>query len=105
MVNSAGIRSVLTSNLPTSAGEGILGVADVAFVGGALYALVNGGGCSHGNPSRPNGIYRIGADGSPTVVANLGAWQITHPVANPPADFEPEGRKFENLQGNTGWQY
>ena len=96
-VSPGGVRSVITTSLPTSAGEGILGVADVAFVGNTLYALVNGGGCSHGVPSLPNGIYRINANGSSSVVANLGAWQVTHPVANPPADFEPEGTWYSMI--------
>jgi hypothetical protein len=96
-VSPGGVRSVITTSLPTTAGEGILGVADVAFVGNTLYALVNGGGCSHGVPSLPNGIYRINANGSSSVVANLGAWQVTHPVANPPADFEPEGTWYSMI--------
>lgn len=91
------VRTVITDQLPTTAGEGVLGVADVAFVGNTLYALVNGGGCSHGVPSRPNGIYRVDMNGAATLVANLGAWQIAHPVANPPADFEPEGTWYNMI--------
>src|ERR1700733_1211617 len=30
--------------------NGVIGVTDVAFLNGDLYALVGGGGCSHGNP-------------------------------------------------------
>jgi hypothetical protein len=33
-----------------------VGVADLAFIGHTLYALLTGGGCSHGNPETPNGI-------------------------------------------------
>ena len=92
-ISSTGERTTLTSNLPTtvSAGGDILGVADVAFIGNALYALLNGAGCSHGVPTVPNGIVRINRDGTFTVIADLGSWQVLHPVANPPADFEPEG--------------
>lgn len=96
-VTPGGIRSTVTDQLPTSAGEGILGAADVAFVGSTLYVLINGGGCSHGVPSKPNGIYRINANGSSTLVANLGAWQQTHPVEKPPADFEPEGTWYSMI--------
>lgn len=90
-VSATGERQLITDGLPTSAGGGLLGVADVAFIGNTLYALINGGGCTHGVPTVPNGIVRINADGTFGVVANLGGWQVMHPVANPPADFEPEG--------------
>jgi hypothetical protein len=90
-VSATGVRTTVTHGLPTSAGEGILGVADVAFIGNTLYALINGGGCTHGVPDVPNGIVRINSNGSFNVVANLGAWQVSHPVTHPPADFEPEG--------------
>jgi hypothetical protein len=90
-VSSTGARTTVTDNLPTSVGAGLLGVADVAFIGNTLYALTNGGGCTHGVPSIPNGILKINSNGTFSVVANLGAWQATHPVANSPADFEPEG--------------
>ena len=68
----------------------ILGVADVAFIGNKLYALL-WAGCSHGVPEVPNGIVRINSDGTHTVIADIGAWQVAHPVANPGEDFEPEG--------------
>jgi hypothetical protein len=90
-VSSGGVRTTITDNLPTSGGPGVLGVADVAFIGNTLYALLNGGGCSHGVPTVPNGIVKINGNGTFNVVADLGSWQVTHPVANPPVDFEPEG--------------
>ena len=40
------------------------GVADVAFIGDTLYALLAGAGCSHGVLSIPNGIIRVNADGT-----------------------------------------
>jgi hypothetical protein len=90
-VSPGGTRTTVTDNLPTSGGPGVLGVADVAFMGNTLYALLNGGGCSHGVPTVPNGIVKINSNGTFSVVADLGSWQVTHPVANPAADFEPEG--------------
>lgn len=96
-VDSNGVRTTVTDELPSSNASEIIGgdvegVADVAFVGSTLYALVAGGGCSHGVSGHPNGVYRIGANGSPTLVADLGAYQQSHPVAHPEADdFEPEG--------------
>lgn len=78
------------------------GVADVAFIGNTLYALLNGAGCSHGVPTVPNGIVKINAGGTFTVVADLGSWQVSHPVANPPADLEPEGTWYSMISvGNT----
>jgi hypothetical protein len=70
----------------------VSGVADVAFIGNTLYALVGGGGCSHGVLNHPNGIYRVDGNNTPTLIADLGAYQMSHPVAHPEADdFEPDG--------------
>jgi hypothetical protein len=78
----------------TSANQGNLvsGVADVKFIGSTLYAITAGSGCSHGVPNTVNGVYRIGARGAVTLVANLSAFLASHPVANPNlGDFEPDG--------------
>jgi hypothetical protein len=67
-------------------------VADVAFVGNTLYALLAGAGCSHGHLDVDNGIVRVNPDGSTTQVANLSAFIKANPVANPDEDdFEPDG--------------
>jgi hypothetical protein len=97
MVNAAGTRTTITDNLPSSitsalVGGFISGVADVAFIDNTLYALLAGGGCSHGVASVPNGIVKVNADGSWTWVANLSDWLMSHPVAQPEEDdFEPDG--------------
>ncbi len=68
------------------------GVADVAFIGHRLYAVLAGAGCSHGHIGVDNGIIRVHRDGTTTQVADLSAFIKAHPVANPdPADFEPDG--------------
>ena len=96
-INANGFRSTVVGELPSSQtspalGSLISGVADVAFIGHTLYGLFAGAGCSHGVVGVPNGIFRVHADGSWNIVADLGAWQKTHPVARPEADdFEPEG--------------
>src|SRR5262249_36283548 len=84
----------------------ILGVADIAFMNGALYALVAGGGCSHGNPDIPNGIFRVDpTSGKSTLVANLGDYLKTHPAKyQSPDDFEPDGT-FYNLIALDGTLY
>jgi sugar lactone lactonase YvrE len=68
-------------------------VAAVAFIGNTLYALLVGGGCSHGNAKVPNGLFRVNRNqGTWTLVANLSHFVQTHPVKNPDVDdFEPDG--------------
>ncbi len=96
-IDQNGVRSTFVDNLPsaqTSANVGsfVSGVADVAFVGNTLYALLAGAGCSHGVPSLPNGIVRINSNGTFTLIADLSAFLQANPVANPePDDFEPDG--------------
>jgi len=72
-----------------------LGVADVAFVGSTLFAILAGGGCSHGNPKNPNGVIQVDVDrGTWRYVADLSAFLKATPVANPgPSldDWEPDG--------------
>lgn len=101
-VNAKGERSTVTDRLPTtiSTGGDILGAADVAFIGNNLYALL-WAGCSHGVPEFPNGIVRINSNGTHTVIADIGAWQVTHPAANTAADFEPEGNPFTMIVVNN----
>jgi eukaryotic-like serine/threonine-protein kinase len=49
-------------------GDG-LGPSDVAWIGGTLYGVIEGGGCTRGLPNDPAGIIRINANGSYTYVA------------------------------------
>ena len=96
-VTPNGTRTIVVRGLPssqTSAALGSLvsGVSSVAFVGDHLYALLAGAGCSHGVPSVPNGVIRVHHGGRWSLIANLSAFQRSHPVANPDlADFEPDG--------------
>ncbi|MGI8475810.1 MAG: ScyD/ScyE family protein [Thermomicrobiales bacterium] len=70
----------------------VLGASAVAFAGDARFVLVSGGGAAHGNPGMANGVYRIDADGTATLLADLGQWVQDNPVAAPPtADADPEG--------------
>jgi hypothetical protein len=85
----------------SSAAEGNLvgGVADVAFIGHTLYALLAGAGCSHGLAGTNNGVLRVNPDGSTTMVANLSRFQKNNPVANPnPGDFEPDGTWYSMVE-------
>lgn len=92
-------RTTVVDGLPSTINSlhppGILGVADVAFIGDTLFALIAGGGCSHGNPATPNGVIKVDVDhGTFSYVANLSAFEMATPIANPgPSldDFEPDG--------------
>ncbi len=102
-IDAHGFRTTVVDNLPSSqtspeSGSLISGVADVAFIGDTLYALLAGAGCSHGVPGIPNGVIRVNPDSSWNLVADLSAFYMTHPVANPEADdFEPDGTTYSML--------
>jgi hypothetical protein len=76
--------------------NGTIGVADVIFLQGSLYALIGGGGCSHGNPKNPSGIAKVDLKtGSWHMIADIGAWLKTHPAKyESPDDFEPDGTLY-----------
>src|SRR4030095_9428209 len=107
-VSPAGVRTTVTNNLPSSQtspalGSLVSGVADLEFIGNDLYALLAGAGCSHGVPTVPNGIVKVNQDGTGSLVANLSAWQQSHPVAHPEEDdFEPDGTWYSmiNVRGD-----
>lgn len=71
---------------------GTIGVADVAFLNGDLYALIAGGGCSHGNPNLPNGIAKVNAtNGKWHYITDLSIFVQQHPGAYPSVnDAEPD---------------
>lgn len=76
----------------------ISGVASVAFVNDTLYALLAGAGCSHGVPSVPNGVVRINPNHTWNMIADLSAFQQTHPTAViEEEDFEPDGTWFSMI--------
>ena len=93
-INPAGIRSTFVDDLPSSiAALGFIsGVADVAFINHDMYAIFAGAGCSHGVPGIPNAVIKIDHNGSWKIIADLSAYQKSHPVKNPEEDdFEPDG--------------
>lgn len=107
-ITPQGVRTTITDQLPSSQaneiiGGDISGVADVEFIGNTLYALLAGAGCSHGVSSVPNGIIKVNSNGSWSLIANLSAWQQSHPVAQPEEDdFEPDGTWYSmiNVRGD-----
>jgi hypothetical protein len=84
----------------------LIGVADVAFMNGTLYALIAGGGCSHGNTDSPSGVARVDlSTGNWTLIADLGDYLKTHPAQYESAgDFEPDGT-FYSMIASEGTLY
>lgn len=101
-INAKGNVETVVDGLPSSEAGGLAsGVADVAFIGHTLYAILAGAGCSHGVPSVPNGVIRVDRHGGWTMIANLSAFQQAHPVAHPTdpitGDFEPDGTWYSMI--------
>lgn len=96
-INSAGHRVTVAAGFPSAMSgdptKDTLGVGDIAFLNGQLYAVLSGGGCSHGNTLWPNALVRVNAaTGGWTIVANLSKFIKQHPAMYPDAaDFEPDG--------------
>jgi hypothetical protein len=91
-----GCPVLVAGDLPSTSDQigGILGVEDLAVLGGQLYAAVDGGGEAHGNAAQPSGVYRILANGSAELVADLSAWVRANPVAKIPPDFDPDAAGY-----------
>ena len=79
--------------------NGTIGVADVVFLDGELYAVIGGGGCSHGNPKSPSGVAKVSIKGGNWhLIADIGAWLKTHPAQYESADdFEPDGTLYSAI--------
>jgi hypothetical protein len=102
-VDTKGNVSTVTSGLPSSVGGGgLLGVGDLAFLNGSLYASTAGGGCSHGNPSFPNSLLRVNtATGKWTSVADLSKALLQFPATyTSPDDYEPDGTWYGMISYN-----
>lgn len=105
-VDANGVVTTVADNLPSSQssaafGNLVSGVSDVAFIGGNLYALIGGAGCSHGLEGTSNGVIRVNSDGSWTQIADLSVFQKRHPTKNvEPDDFEPDGTWYGMVAAN-----
>lgn len=102
-IDSSGHRTTVASGFPSSvaATGDTSSVADLAFVDGKLYALLAGGGCSHGNTT-PNALVRVDSGGAWHIVANLSSYLMSHPVKFPsPDDFEPDGTFYSMIPYNN----
>jgi len=104
-ISPSGSISTVVDNLPSAQNAlgDRLGVADIEFMNNTLYALLAGGGCSHGHSDVPASIIKINSDATWTVVADLSTYQQNNPVAEPEEDdFEPDGSWYSliNVRNN-----
>ena len=96
-IDASGNRTTVASGFPSAvssdATADTMGVGDIAFLDGQLYAVTAGGGCSHGNLTVPNFVARVDTrSGNWTMIANLSTFLVSHPAMYPNAgDFEPDG--------------
>jgi plastocyanin len=79
----------------------IWGAMDLAILDGQLYALLSGGGADVGLPDNPNGVYRVNADGTIDLVADLSAFFRENPPADIPWDYGADGSLFD-LEAGAG---
>lgn len=100
-VDKKGTLTTVATGFASSQNVGgdLLGVADVAFLNDTLYALIAGGGCSHGNLGNPSGIAQVDrATGQWRRIANLSAFVKANPTAFPGTDdFEPDETFYSML--------
>jgi plastocyanin len=104
MIGTDGCPVAVATGLPSVVGGmgDVLGAEDVAILGDQLYASVDGGGAGHGNADLPSGVYRILADGTFELVADLSAWSRENPVAElPGADFDPDAAGYSIVADET----
>ena len=100
-IDRKGTVTTVASGFPSTvdAMGDIIGVADVAFLGDTLYAVIAGGGCSHGNPDISTGIAQVDRKtGKWNLIADIGAFLKTHPAKYESADdFEPDGTLYSAI--------
>ena len=103
-VDTHGNRTTLASGLPSDqdAQGDLIGVADLTFLDGKLYALVGAGGCDHGNPDYPNGIIKVNLNnGKWDYITDLTVFYHEHPASYVDAgDFEPAGVPYSMIVHN-----
>ena len=89
----------------TVSGERTLGPAAVAYLGDQLYVLEDANAMAfRRNGSQPDGVYRIEADGTLSLVADTAAWISANPTVFKPADYNAEGELYGMLAiGDALW--
>ncbi|MDP9237506.1 MAG: ScyD/ScyE family protein [Chloroflexota bacterium] len=97
---TTGTRTTVADKLPSNAGsEGdSVGPADVAFIGSQLYYVQTHAGTAYGFPATtPTGVYKVNSNGTVTLVADIGAFNI----ANPVNDIKPGGVQHDIETGGN----
>jgi hypothetical protein len=92
-IDHSGTVTTVADGFPSALSQrpDVMGVADIAFLDGDLYAIVTGGGCSHGSLI-PNMVAKVNElTGRWTMLANMSVAVAEHPVAMTPDDFEADG--------------
>jgi len=79
---ATGTRTTVVDKLPSNGGgEGDnVGAADVAFIGNQLYYIQTHGGAFYGFPDNPTGVYQVNSNGTIKLVADIGTFNIDHPI-------------------------
>jgi len=109
-IDRKGVRHTFADHLPSSETSPAIGgfvssVGDVAFIGGHIYGVLAGAGCSHGLLGTNNGILEFDRHGNWKMIANLSDFVKAHPVVNPELDdFEPDGTWY-SLVAHEGHLY
>lgn len=102
-ISRSGNRTTYVDHLPSSQtspaqGNLISGVADVAFIGQTMYALLGGAGCSHGVSGIPNAVIRVSPNKTWAIVADLSSYVMNNPAAHvEEEDFEPDGTWYSMI--------
>lgn len=102
-VVTLGCPVVVASGLPSTRGMNghDQGPADIAFLGGKMYVLQDGGDSAVLFPEFPNGVYSVNPDGTLTLVADVRDWVQQNPVSHLAYDQGPEGETFAMVAGDS----
>jgi plastocyanin len=79
----------------------IWGAMDLAIFDGQLFALLGAGGADADTPTG-NGVYRVQADGTVELIADLSAWFRENPTEFLPFDYQSNGSLFDMEPGSDG---
>lgn len=87
----------IASNLPSTliTHQRTIGLAALAVLNDELYLLEDANAMGfRPTDDNPDGVYRVEADGTVTLIADTGAWVGENPAKFKPADYNPRGEVF-----------
>ncbi len=103
-VDKSGTRTTVAAGLPSTvdAQHSVSGIAALVFGNGSLYALVDGGGCAHGNANFPASILQVDpSSGRYVQVADLSRFLAANPGQYPSAfAYDPDGSWYSLIADN-----